>query len=303
MSSPTATRRPCFMACCTSPATTCRIAARAVPPVGFASPPATRSTAKPPASKSPPARSARVLPWRRHGHRREASRRGLQPSRLQRRRPLHLRPLRRRRPDGRHLARGRFAGRNAGPGQADRASTTTTSSRSTDPPSSPTPKTSPSAFEAYHWHVQLVDDGNDLEAISKAIKAAKAVKDQAFAHPRAHGHRLRQPQGRHQQSAWRGARAEATKATKKNLGWPEDKSFYVPEEAKQNWLQAVDKGQEVRAGVERPFRSLQEGRIPSWQRSSSAHRQASWPTGGRRVCPSSPRMPSRSPRATPAARS
>ena len=32
-------------------------------------------------------------------------------------------------------------------------------------------------FEAYHWHVQMVDDGNDLEAISQAIKAAQAVTD------------------------------------------------------------------------------------------------------------------------------
>ena len=28
---------------------------------------------------------------------------------------------------------------------------------------------------------------------------------------------------------------EAVKATKKNLGWPEDKTFYVPEEAQANW--------------------------------------------------------------------
>jgi transketolase len=32
-------------------------------------------------------------------------------------------------------------------------------------------------FEAYHWHVQKVADGNDLAAISKAIENAKAVKD------------------------------------------------------------------------------------------------------------------------------
>ena len=32
-------------------------------------------------------------------------------------------------------------------------------------------------FEAYHWHVQRVADGNDLDAISKAIEAAKAVTD------------------------------------------------------------------------------------------------------------------------------
>ncbi|MEA2541381.1 MAG: transketolase [Acidobacteriaceae bacterium] len=97
-------------------------------------------------------------------------------------------------------------------------------------------------FLAYHWHVQLVDDGNDLEAISLAIKAAQAVKDKpslirvrtviGYGSPKAgtnkaHGEALG---------------PEATKETKKKLGWPEDKSFYVPDEAKQNWLQAVDKG-------------------------------------------------------------
>ena len=86
-------------------------------------------------------------------------------------------------------------------------------------------------FEAYHWHVQLVEDGNDLEAISKAMEAAKAVTDKpsliavrtviGYGSPKAgtskaHG----EPLG-----------AEAMKETKKNLGWPEDKSFYVPDEA------------------------------------------------------------------------
>src|ERR1700739_2688773 len=32
-------------------------------------------------------------------------------------------------------------------------------------------------FEAYHWHVQRVADGNDLDDISKAIDAAGAVQD------------------------------------------------------------------------------------------------------------------------------
>src|ERR1700728_5489692 len=97
-------------------------------------------------------------------------------------------------------------------------------------------------FAAYHWHVQMVDDGNDLEAISLAIKAAQAVKDQpslirvrtviGYGSPKAgtnkaHGEALG---------------PEATRETKKKLGWPEDKNFYVPDEAKQNWLQAVDKG-------------------------------------------------------------
>ncbi|HEX4065975.1 MAG TPA: transketolase [Acidobacteriaceae bacterium] len=97
-------------------------------------------------------------------------------------------------------------------------------------------------FEAYHWHVQIVQDGNDLEGISKAIEAAKAVKDKpsliavrtviGYGSPKAgtnkaHGEALG---------------AEAVKQTKKNLGWPEDKTFYVPEDAGKNWLQAVEKG-------------------------------------------------------------
>jgi transketolase len=97
-------------------------------------------------------------------------------------------------------------------------------------------------FEAYHWHVQIVEDGNDLEGISKAIEAAKAVKDKpsliavrtviGYGSPKAgtnkaHGEALG---------------AEAVKQTKKNLGWPEDKTFFVPDDAAKNWLQAVDKG-------------------------------------------------------------
>jgi len=97
-------------------------------------------------------------------------------------------------------------------------------------------------FEAYHWHVQRVADGNDLEGISKAIEAAQAVKDKpsliavrtiiGYGSPKAgtnkvHGEALG---------------AEAVKATKKFFSWPEDKTFYVPDEAAKNWLQAVDKG-------------------------------------------------------------
>jgi len=97
-------------------------------------------------------------------------------------------------------------------------------------------------FEAYHWHVQIVGDGNDLEGISKAIEAAQAVKDKpsliavrtviGYGSPKAgtnkaHGEALG---------------VEAVKQTKKNLGWPEDKVFYVPDDAAKNWLQAVDRG-------------------------------------------------------------
>jgi len=90
-------------------------------------------------------------------------------------------------------------------------------------------------FEAYHWHVQMVHDGNDLVALEAAIAAAKAETTRpslirvrtviGYGSPKAgtskvHGEALG---------------ADAVKATKKNLGWPEDKSFYVPDEARANW--------------------------------------------------------------------
>ncbi|HEX6496667.1 MAG TPA: transketolase, partial [Acidobacteriaceae bacterium] len=99
-------------------------------------------------------------------------------------------------------------------------------------------------FDAYHWHTQIVEDGNDLNAISEAIEAAKAIKDKpsfiavrtiiGYGSPKAgtnkaHGEALG---------------ADAVKKTKENLNWPADKTFWVPEDAAKHWLQAVDKGAE-----------------------------------------------------------
>ena len=97
-------------------------------------------------------------------------------------------------------------------------------------------------FEAYHWHVQKVGDGNDLDAISKAIEAAKAVTDKpsiiavrtviGYGSPiagtnKVHGEALK---------------PEEAIETKKKLGWPEDKFFYVPEEAQKNWDKIKETG-------------------------------------------------------------
>ena len=102
-------------------------------------------------------------------------------------------------------------------------------------------------FEAYHWQVQMVDDGNDLVAIEKAILAAKAETTKpslirvrtviGYGSPKAG------TKGMHGEALG----PDAVKATKKNLGWPEDKNFYVPEEAGKNWLQAVEKGKKAQA--------------------------------------------------------
>jgi transketolase len=110
-------------------------------------------------------------------------------------------------------------------------------------------------FKAYHWHVQRVHDGNDLEAIEAAIEAAKAETGKpsiiavrtviGYGSPKAgtnkvHGEAL-------------GAAAVA--ATKKFFGFPEDQSFFVPPAALENWRKAVDRG----AGLESEWKSLFEG--------------------------------------------
>ena len=84
-------------------------------------------------------------------------------------------------------------------------------------------------FEGYHWHVQYVADGNDLVAIEKAILAAKAETTKpslirvrtviGYGSPKAGTNKV------HGEAMG----PEATKETKKNLGWPEDKSLFVPD--------------------------------------------------------------------------
>jgi transketolase len=108
-------------------------------------------------------------------------------------------------------------------------------------------------FEAYHWQVLSVADGNDLVAIEDAINAGKADTTRptlirvrtviGYGSPKAgtnkvHGEALG---------------AEATKATKKNLGWPEDKSFYVPDEARKNWDTIKPRGKVAHAAWDASF--------------------------------------------------
>ncbi|NLV24007.1 MAG: transketolase [Deltaproteobacteria bacterium] len=98
-------------------------------------------------------------------------------------------------------------------------------------------------FEALHWQVLKVDDGNDLEAIGKAIDGARRetampsliiVKTHiGFGSPKfqdrhdAHG----SPFG-----------IDETQATKKNLAWPFKETFFVPEEVRELFVGVVRRG-------------------------------------------------------------
>ncbi|GAB1544495.1 transketolase [Scytonema sp. NUACC21] len=101
-------------------------------------------------------------------------------------------------------------------------------------------------FEAYGWHVQHVQDGNnDLEAIAKAIEAAKAVTDKpslikvtttiGYGSPNkantagVHGAALG---------------GDEVKLTRENLGW-EYEPFVVPEDALNHFRKAVERGAQL----------------------------------------------------------
>jgi len=111
-------------------------------------------------------------------------------------------------------------------------------------------------FEAYGWHVQQVEDGNDLAAITGALKNARnetgrpsliAVRTSiGFGSPnrqdtaKAHG----EPLG-----------DEERKLTKENLGWPLEPTFYVPDQALSHFRKSIDTGLEQEQAWTAAFRS------------------------------------------------
>ena len=107
-------------------------------------------------------------------------------------------------------------------------------------------------FEAYGWHVERVEDGNDLDALDAAIRSAQRVADRpsliivrthiGFGSPHkqdtaeAHG----APLG-----------VDEVKLTKQNLGWPTTDTFHVPPEALAQWRRVKERG----AGLEADWRT------------------------------------------------
>jgi transketolase len=101
-------------------------------------------------------------------------------------------------------------------------------------------------FEAYGWHTQIVEDGNDLQAIVQALQAAQGETERpslilvrthiGYGSPhkqdtfKAHGSPLGE---------------EEVRLTKENLGWPVEPPFYIPDQALAHFRQAVSRGQQA----------------------------------------------------------
>ena len=114
-------------------------------------------------------------------------------------------------------------------------------------------------FDAYGWHTESVEDGNDIEAIDRALRAARGEtlrpslillrthigygspgKQDTF---EAHGSPLGEAE---------------VKLTKEKLGWPLEPTFYLPDEALAHFREAVRNGPKVEASWKERFSAYAE---------------------------------------------
>ncbi len=98
-------------------------------------------------------------------------------------------------------------------------------------------------FAAFGWHVQRVEQSNDIDRIAGALEAARKEMDRpsliqvrthiGFGSPHkqdtaaAHG----EPLG-----------PEEVRLTKEGLGWPVEPTFAIPEEAREHFREAIERG-------------------------------------------------------------
>ena len=103
----------------------------------------------------------------------------------------------------------------------------------------------PQRFEAYGWHTQTVADGNDLDEIEEAIRVAQSVTDapSLISVKTTIGYGMPTQGTRKAHSDAPGE--DAVRETKRHLGWPEDKQFYIPDEALAHFREAVDRGERL----------------------------------------------------------
>ncbi|WP_396333791.1 transketolase [Burkholderia anthina] len=99
-------------------------------------------------------------------------------------------------------------------------------------------------FDAYGWHTETVDDGNDLAAIDAALLAARAEQRRpSLILVRTHlGYGSPNRQDTYQAHGSPLGDAEV-RLTKHNLGWPPDPAFHIPAPALAHFRRALAEGQ------------------------------------------------------------
>lgn len=144
-------------------------------------------------------------------------------------------------------------------------------------------------FEAYGWQVLTVADGNDLDAIDEALKAARIETTRpslikvrtmiGYGSPAkvgsadAHG----APLG-----------VDETRATKEALGWPGDLHFAVPERVRKRYAEVAAGGAEARARWQEilsGYRAAHPDLAGRWEAALEGRLPAGWKAGLPRFTP------------------
>ncbi len=146
-------------------------------------------------------------------------------------------------------------------------------------------------FAAYGWHVQTVDDGNDLDAIDRALRAARAET----ARPSIIMVRTIIGYGApHKQNTFQVHGSplgpDEVKAAKENLGWPIEPAFFIPGEALEHFREALDQGKHAEAGWNAKF-AVYEKAFPDLAREYQRAMRGELPQGWDADIPAFPADP------------
>lgn len=114
-------------------------------------------------------------------------------------------------------------------------------------------------FESYGWAVSHIKDVNNLDEVRNAIKKAKENSEQPHLII-TNTHIGYGSPNKQDKSAAHGAPLgdEEIKLTKENLGWPADKTFYVPDEVTQHFKKVEEEGKKKESEWQRLFEKYKE---------------------------------------------
>ncbi len=140
-------------------------------------------------------------------------------------------------------------------------------------------------FEAYGWHVQDVGEDLSVETLERATEEAKGVEDRpSLVIVRSHiGYGSPNKQDTYQAHGSPLGEDEV-KATKEVYGWPADETFYVPDEAREPFKEAAERGREAVEEWEGRLAAFRDGERRRGRRARPGHERRACRTAGTRTC-------------------